>query len=114
MLIREVCAEVAKVAGVVERRGLDEGLKALSASVVTAAPDDGEANTMRALVLSEMNGAWEAGPRTAADLKEVAMHFGRAAALCPAPAIKASLAGRAAWCRGQVETIGVWQCVFHG
>ena len=83
----------------------DEELKALSARVVRAAPDYGQANQMRAGVLSGMTGAWEAGPRSAAELKEAATHFERAAALHPAPAVKAVLAGHAARCRRQVEAM---------
>ena len=73
----------------------DEGLKALSARVV----DEPQANQMRALVLSGMTDAWEAGPRSAAELREAAAHFERAAALCLAPAIKADFADSAARCR---------------
>ena len=49
------------------------------------------ANEMRATVLSGQCDAWEAGPRSAAELREAATHFERAAALCPAPAVKADL-----------------------
>jgi hypothetical protein len=83
----------------------DEGLKALSARVVRAAPDDAAANLMQAIVLSRQHDAWEAGPRSAAELKEAATHFDRAAALCPAPAGKASLAGGADWCRSRAEAM---------
>ena len=93
MLSHEACAEVAK-----PEWWNDEGLKALSARVVRAAPDDGEANEMRAHVLAGQSGAWKAGPRSAAELREAATHFERAAALCPAPAAKAELAGAAASC----------------
>ena len=79
----------------------DEGLKALSARVVRAAPDDGIANEMRALVLEGQNDSWKAGPRSAAELKEATKHYERAAALYPAPAEKAHFADRAAWCRNQ-------------
>ena len=80
----------------------DEGLKALSARVVRAAPDDLQANQMRAEVLSgQCYGTWVAGPRSAAGLREAATHFERAAALCPAPVIKAELAGQAVWCHSQ-------------
>ena len=48
----------------------DEELKALSVRVVRAAPNDWAANTMRAHVLSGKSGAWEAGPRSAAELSE--------------------------------------------
>ena len=74
----------------------DEGLKALSARVVRAAPDDLRAHQMRALVLFRQLDAGEAVPRSAAELREAATHFDRAAALCTAPAVKAMLAGDAA------------------
>ena len=83
----------------------DEGLKALSARVVRAAPDELAANQMRALVLTRQSSAWEAGPRSAAELMEAATLFDRAAALCPAPAIKAHLADQAAWCRRLAESM---------
>tara|TARA_B100000795_G_scaffold206023_1_gene159549 strand:- start:161 stop:838 length:678 start_codon:yes stop_codon:yes gene_type:complete len=74
----------------------DEGLKALSARVVRAAPDDDAANLMRALVLRGGRlETWGAGPRSAAELMEAATYFDRAAALCNAPAVKADLAERA-------------------
>ena len=57
-----------------------------------AAPNNVGANKMRAEVLSGQYGAWGAGPRSAAELKEAAIHFERAAALCNAPAVKAYLA----------------------
>eukprot|EP00964_Phaeocystis_antarctica_P064044 scaffold38489_cov44-Phaeocystis_antarctica.AAC.1 len=94
LLKQEVCAEVAK-----PEWWNDEGLKALSARVVRAAPNDWIANDMRAEVLSGQGGAWEVGPRSAAELKEAATHFDRAAALCPAPAAKPQLVGEAVWCR---------------
>ena len=78
----------------------DEGLKALSARVVRAAPNYAGANNMRAEVLSGKSGAWEAGPRSAAEFREAATHYERAAALmCSAPAIEAELAADADWCR---------------
>ena len=46
--------------------------------------------------------AWEAVPRSTAELKEAATHD-RAAALCPAPAVKAELAEEAAWCRSEAD-----------
>ena len=95
MLRLEQCAEVAK-----PEWWNDEGLKALSASVLRAAPNEDSAIDMRAYVLSGINGgAWEVGPRSAADLKEAATHYDRAAAISPAPAQKAELAGLAARCR---------------
>ena len=67
--------------------------------MVRAAPDDMQAHQMRAAVLRGRFGAWEAGPRSAAELREAATHYERAAALCPAPAIKAGLADLAERCR---------------
>ena len=60
---------------------------------------------MRAYVLGGLMDAWEAGPRSAAELKKAAKHFDRAAALHPAPAEKANLAVHAAWCRRQAEAM---------
>ena len=80
----EQCAEVAK-----PEWWNDEGLKALSASVLRAAPNEDSAIDMRAYVLSGINGgAWEVGPRSAAELKEAATLFDRSAALCDTPAWK--------------------------
>ena len=76
----------------------DKGLKALSARVVRAAPNIGITNHMRAVVLRGARG-WEVGPRSAAELKEAAAHFDRAAALCPAPALQAEFAEHARQCR---------------
>eukprot|EP00964_Phaeocystis_antarctica_P045920 scaffold26477_cov66-Phaeocystis_antarctica.AAC.1 len=101
MLTVEACVEVAK-----PEWWNDEGLKALSARLVRAAPDDGLANQMRAMVLSGPSGvSWEAGPRSAAELKKAATHYERAAALNPAPAPKAELAGAAVRCRSQAESM---------
>ena len=95
VLAREVCDEVAK-----PEWWNDEGLKALSAKVVRAAPDDGVANEMRAVVLSgSSGGSWEVGPRSAAQLEKAAACYDRAAALCHAPVGKAELAGFADSCR---------------
>ena len=82
----------------------DEGLKALSAKVVRAAPNVEVAFVMRATVLSG-HGAWEAGPRSAAELKEAATNFERAAAIHPAPAVKAELTSYADACRSQAEAM---------
>ena len=57
-----------------------------------------QANQMRAEVLSGSLSALEAGARSAAELREAATHYERAAALEPAPAVKADFAGDAAWC----------------
>ena len=45
----------------------------------------------------------EVRDRSAAELREAAAHFERAAALCPAPAMKATNADRAARCRNMAE-----------
>eukprot|EP00964_Phaeocystis_antarctica_P160135 scaffold131513_cov63-Phaeocystis_antarctica.AAC.3 len=100
MLAQEVCDEVAK-----PEWWNDEGLKALSARVVWAAPDDVGACQMRARVLTSWVGAVELGPRSVAELNEAATHFDRAAALHPAPAVKAHLASDAAWCRHRAEAM---------
>ena len=83
----------------------DEALKALSARVVRAAPNDGAANLMRAVVLRGRCGAWEAGPRSAAELKEAATHYERSAALTNAPVVKAELACKAVLSRSQAEAM---------
>ena len=78
----------------------DEGLKALSARVVRAAPNEEPACCMRAVVMSGMDGApWEVGPRSAAELTEAAEHFDRAVALSDAPGLKAECARVAEQCR---------------
>ena len=101
MLVQEECAEVAK-----PEWWSDEGLKALSVRVVRAARDDVEANRMRALVLrGYKDSGWEAMPRSAAELREAASSFDRAAALYPAPAGKANLAACAARCRHRAEAV---------
>ena len=100
MLATEECAEVAK-----PEWWNDEGLKALSARVVRAAPDETTAHRMRAYVLCGQHGASEVGPRSAAELREAATHYERAAALYPAPAGKAHYAENAAWCRTKAEAM---------
>ena len=61
----------------------------LSKRVVRAAPSEGVAHLMRAIVL---RGVCEgAGPRSAAEVEEAATHYERAAEPHPAPAIKANL-----------------------
>ena len=98
MLTQEACAKVAK-----PEWWNDEGLKALSGRVVRVAPDEVIANQMRAVVLSGWCDASEVEPRSAAELWEAAAHFERAAALHPAPAVKADLAYNAAWCRRRAQ-----------
>ena len=100
MLRKEECAEVAK-----PEWWNDEGLKALSARVVRAAPNFVSAHGMRAMVLRGPSGAWEAGPRSAAELMEAATHYERAAALCDAPALKAENARLAGLCRSCAEAM---------
>ena len=96
----EECAEVAK-----PEWWNDEGLKALSARVVRAAPNEASALTMRAVVLGGFCDAWELGPRSAAELTEAAAHFDRSAALCHAPAVKAANAQMADECRCEAEAM---------
>ena len=84
----------------------DEGLKALSARVVRAAPDCAIAHQMRAMVLHGQSYiTCEVGPRSAAELREAATHWERASALHPAPAGKAALASNAALFRGQAAAM---------
>ena len=99
MLRQTECAEVAK-----PEWWNDDELKALSARVVKAVPNDLGANQMRASVLcGQCGGAWELGPRSAAEVKKAATHYERAAALSPAPAMKAEFAVFADLCRCQAE-----------
>ena len=103
MLSQEECAEVAK-----PEWWNDEGIKALSARAVRAAPNEAIVLSMRADVLSGRccgSGAWEAGPRSAAELKEAATHYERAAALFYAPAAKAFHVSIAASCRSRAEAM---------
>ena len=60
---------------------------------------------MRAVVLRGQFSAWESGPRSAAELREAAAHFERAAALCPAPGAKAWLADCAEESRRDAEAM---------
>ena len=106
-----MCLRLAAAEGV--RRGVhkperwnDEGLKALSARVVRAAPNDTGAIIMRANVLRGGGlGAWEVGPRSAAELEEAATHYERAAAIHPAPAVKADFTRVAVACRTQAGAV---------
>ena len=84
----------------------DEGLKALSARVARAAPNKAIAHSMRATVLGALAfGAWEAGPRSAAELTEAAALWEWSAALCSAPTLKAQKASIADWCRTNAEAM---------
>ena len=96
MLKLDVCDEAAK-----PEWWNDKELKALSARVVRAAPNEAQANTMRAMVFGGGFGAWEAGPRSAAEFMEAAAHFDRSAALSRAPTVKADFARMAVACRTQ-------------
>ena len=100
MLRSEDCAEVAK-----PEWWNDEGLKALSTRVLRAAPNAESALDMRARVLSGASCAWEAGPRSAAELKEAATCFDRSAALCNAPSWKTEISWLADWCRRRAEAL---------
>ena len=100
MLTQKSCAEVAK-----PEWWNDEGLKLLSVRAVRAAPGDATANRMRATVLCGQLAAWEAGPRSAAEFREAATHFDRAAALHHMPAAKANFADCAARCRSEAEAM---------
>ena len=84
----------------------DEGLKALSAGVLRAAPNEESALDMRANVLSGFSwGTWEPGPRSAAELEEAAALFDRSAALCSAPAYQAEFFRLADQCRSRAEAL---------
>ena len=100
MLRFEECAEVAS-----PEWWNDKGLKALSARVMRAAPDDLRANEMWAVVLGGQSVAWEAGPRSAAELKQAATHYDRGAVLCSAPVAKAQLAEFADRCRAKARSM---------
>ena len=94
------CGEVAK-----PEWWNDEELKALSARVVRAAPNEAVSNIMQAWVLSGLCNAWEAGYRSAAELKDAAAHFDRASVLIDAPAMKAGFARNAEFCRRQADAM---------
>ena len=98
-LWRKECDEVAK-----PEWWNDEGLKALSARAVRAAPNEVATNSMRAEVLRGAR-SWEVGPRSAAEYKEAATHYDRVAVLSRAPAVKADYASIADLCRSVSETM---------
>eukprot|EP00964_Phaeocystis_antarctica_P051961 scaffold30370_cov68-Phaeocystis_antarctica.AAC.2 len=101
MLRKEECDEVAK-----PEWWNDEGLKALSARALRAAPDCEEVIFMRAMVLSGRCGtAWEAGPRSAAEFREAATCYERTVALLPASALRFGRAALADWCRSQADAM---------
>eukprot|EP00964_Phaeocystis_antarctica_P000477 scaffold252_cov59-Phaeocystis_antarctica.AAC.3 len=102
-LTQAECAEVAK-----PEWWNDDELKAQSARVMRAAPDDVQAHHMRAAVLGGHSGdSWEAVPRSAAELRRAATHYDRAVALCPAPAGKAALVICADRCRSQADAMSM-------
>ena len=105
LLKLKACAEVVK-----PDWWNDEGLMALSARVVRAAPNDKPANTMRALVLCGDCSAWEVGLRSSAELMRAATHYERAAALCNALAEKAEYTRAADRCRLMCMTIMMAMC----
>ena len=99
LLRLKVCAEVIK-----PEWWNDEGLKALSASVVKAAPNDVRAHSMRAILLSGLHfSVWDVRHRSAAELVEAAEHFERAAELSTAPARKSELTSNADKCLSRAE-----------
>ena len=81
----------------------DEGLKALSARVVRAAPNVETAHFMRAMVLSGVVFPRHPSAYSAAELKEAAAHYDRSAVLCSAPVLKVGLSERADLCRSRAE-----------
>merc|ERR1740139_591840 len=93
------CAEVAKPGW-----WNDEALKTLSKTVFRAT-DSVVGHGMRAEVLAGQLPAWESGPRSAADLKEAATHYERAAALIPAPVLKRNYESKAADLRRQAAAM---------
>ena len=83
----------------------DEALKALSARVVMVAPNDEGANKMRAYVLSGLDDDARVKLRSAADFKQAATHWERAAELSHAPAVKVERAASADWCRNKAREL---------
>ena len=101
LLRQEECSEVAK-----PEWWNDEELKALSARVVRAAPNEVCAHSMRAVVLTgACGGSLVAGPRSTVELKDAATYFDRAEALCHAPAVKAAFACAAKACRAARQVL---------
>ena len=100
MLMQDECDEVAK-----PEWWNDEELKALSARVVTARPNDLAAHHMRAMVLCGMHAPSEAGPRSAAELMEAAVHLEQCASMGSAPAQNAMFADHAEFLRSKAATM---------
>jgi len=104
MLRQEECSEVAK-----PEWWNDEELKALSARVLRAGPNEAPALAMRALMLFGLRGdSWEVGSRSAAELKEAATLYDRLVVLCDAPAGKAAYASYAIQCRTLAAAMPLW------
>ena len=101
-LQRKECHEVAK-----PEWWSDKGLKALSARVIRAAPNDLDANKMRANVLCGLLDCFRevAAPRSAEELKEAAALYKRMVALSNAPASKVDFARLANWCRSEADAM---------
>ena len=85
---------------------------AVAAATAPPANDEGGAPAhaapslaLRAWVLSGDRGRWELARRSAAELKEAAAHFDRAAALYTAPAMKLGFARNAEFCRRQADAM---------
>ena len=93
------CAEVAKPGW-----WNDEALKTLSKAVLRATGSQA-GHAMRAVVLAGKLPAWESGPRSAADLKEAATHYERAAALTSPPGQKCQAESDAAALRRQAAAM---------
>ena len=102
LLRKRECDEVAK-----PKWWNDEELKALSARVVRAAPDWEGSIRMRAAVLGGVGSDFwgGAGPRSAVELREAAVHYERAGALCDAPVVTANFVDLARRCRSQAEAL---------
>jgi len=99
MLQLTECAEVAKPGW-----WSDEALKTLSKAVLRATGNL-VGHLMRADVLAGQSSAWESGPRSAADLKEAATRYERAAQLNPTPAQKRVCESNAVALRRQVAAM---------
>ena len=100
LLLTPACAEMPKPAW-----WNDVDLKALSARLVRAAPDTRAPHRMRAVVLSGTYTAWEASPRSAAELMVAATHFERAAGLDAAPKMKACFLESAVFIRSEAAAM---------
>ena len=98
MLKLPQCADVAK-----PRWWNDWDLKLLSATIVAAAKDEDSVHAMRADVLGGKLKAWEAGHRSATELREACFHWEWAGERCNAPALKAEYARNVIALRSEVE-----------